>query len=432
MQSINVEGMSLDALEDQLRGVQEEIKARCETLAQPAREPQAERQLLEALQNLLERRREVLMSLGLAYARSRHLVSPDETARADQAAPIPHAQREPPAQVIPQRLAPARPIPDDAPTPGARILSRPDPSSPTTIQRAPAARVVAPIERTPTQFRDEFDAEVWDALIRLLRAADPPTRDALQTLVGQVAERHALEHMLDSALGRLHLLSDENQVRFLELVQARVRAYQHHSGASHDEIHTLHHRMRDYLEDRRPGMAHGFALHHEPRRGDWLADAEALRAVLLEDLQRHPELLPEPDRPPAARPPARATSAAEDEEAASALPDDWPWWPLTRGKRALILGGARRPHTCRQYEETFGFAEVEWWEEDASTYSRVLQRVEGGTLDFIIITRFAGHDELYTLKEPCKAHGVPRARLPQGYGAGALRAWIEENLTAPA
>ncbi len=129
----------------------------------------------------------------------------------------------------------------------------------------------------------------------------------------------------------------------------------------------------------------------------------------------------------------KAEAEAECEARESPVPTDWPHFALTRGKRAVIVGGDPRPDRVERLREVFGFAQLEW-AEDATSARRLdalVQRMRNGAFDVVVVLRaFSSHrlsdavfgeDAAPCLRVLADTYGVHQVRLAIERYAGTLR-----------
>lgn len=111
----------------------------------------------------------------------------------------------------------------------------------------------------------------------------------------------------------------------------------------------------------------------------------------------------------------------------AAIPNDWPWIPVTRNHRAVIVGGDLREDARRRIQDTFGFSGVDWVTTDHSkNITNLATAIRGGTFDLVIILRrFIGHNVDRTVIPACRASDVPWVSVERGYGTSQLRIAIE-------
>lgn len=114
-------------------------------------------------------------------------------------------------------------------------------------------------------------------------------------------------------------------------------------------------------------------------------------------------------------------------EDAPLIEPDWPWWHVTKGKRAVIAGGDSRPEATERVETAFQFDEVTW---DGDLQERKLEnlvkRVRAQSVDLVFfLARFSSHAAQSALRDACKEAGVPFVRIEHGYGVQQLKLAIE-------
>jgi hypothetical protein len=163
---------------------------------------------------------------------------------------------------------------------------------------------------------------------------------------------------------------------------------------------------------------------------------QARHPRLIRMLASHTDLLDGPEFRTlrrAIRDEAEEAQAEEEEESGveEHLPIDWAWWPFTRGKRALIIGGDPREQSRARLEAAFGFEELEWVgaEFKRNNLIGVRDRVRAGRTDLVILlTRFTGHDADQIIIPACREMNVPFVCVQHGYGVVRVRHAIERFL----
>jgi hypothetical protein len=125
-----------------------------------------------------------------------------------------------------------------------------------------------------------------------------------------------------------------------------------------------------------------------------------------------------------------ARAALADDEAADAaepdLPPDWPLFPVTQGRRAIILGGEPREEARQRLQNTFRFEDLDWVSPSARTDSQMEERIRSGRMGFVIVlNRFNAHKTVDKVVRACKESGTPWAAVERGYGVNAVRLAIE-------
>ncbi|MDX2038257.1 MAG: hypothetical protein SFX72_16530 [Isosphaeraceae bacterium] len=114
---------------------------------------------------------------------------------------------------------------------------------------------------------------------------------------------------------------------------------------------------------------------------------------------------------------------------------------LTRGRRAVIIGGAVREDARKSLQKTFEFDELEW-EAHESNRPAILksleQRVRNRGIDLLLILKeFVSHSIPGTFRPLCDDFEIPCLMVEKGYGASqvaeAIRTGLlKETLSEPA
>ena len=399
---------------------------------------------------------------------------PEPAADTPVAAPatIEEPEEAEPTEVAPVPVAAPAPAPPPAPVPAPPATSvspvaavpprRPQPkATPAALARLKAVGIGGAREEA----RKRADAHLR-ALVDQLDA--PLTTDAPASIDAW------LDHL--SSLKPLPKL----QIRgALARLAARLRGLQDREPS--ETVGTLLRRLRREVGDHDIGFVYGLAQDHKPQRGDWDADAspptrakagkrnqetaeealnrlqgldlaalasdelravtaQALRSALRPDDKRLVALLA--DRvhdlkgDGALKQVRKAIlKAARAKASAPKRPDgapdaDWPLWHMTRGKTAVIVGGDPRARNRDQIRDAFGFARLEWPEHDNTYLQRLKQRAEQGTVDVIIIIRFAKHIVDDTVLDPIRSDTTRWVRIDHGYGVAKIRRCMERHWAA--
>lgn len=132
----------------------------------------------------------------------------------------------------------------------------------------------------------------------------------------------------------------------------------------------------------------------------------------------------------------RASVAEDvDEQAEEAtpvdIPPDWRWWPRTRGRRALMVGGDPREPNRLRLKDAFEFSELDWEPAEfrRNSLQTVRDRVRSGKVDLVIILgSFVGHDADDIILPACRERSVDWVHVDRGYGVVRLRRAIERFL----
>ncbi len=114
---------------------------------------------------------------------------------------------------------------------------------------------------------------------------------------------------------------------------------------------------------------------------------------------------------------------------------DWPFWHLTRGRRAAVVGGDPREDARQRLQEAFGFASLDWVDPAPRKLGALKARVAGGRLHVVLINRYAGHTVDNALLRGAVADDLSRWVRTESYGVRAVREAMEahwRSLSQPA
>jgi hypothetical protein len=94
---------------------------------------------------------------------------------------------------------------------------------------------------------------------------------------------------------------------------------------------------------------------------------------------------------------------------------------LTRGRKALLIGGAVREDARKSLQQTFEFDELEWEPYEGSrpaALKSLEQRVKNQGMDMVLILKdFVGHAVSERLRPLCEEFNIPCLMVEHGYGA---------------
>ena len=97
---------------------------------------------------------------------------------------------------------------------------------------------------------------------------------------------------------------------------------------------------------------------------------------------------------------------------------------LTKGKKALMIGGAAREDARRTNQQFFEFSELEWepYESTRPALMKSLeQRVKNRGIDLVLILKeFVAHHVPERLRPLCEESGIPCLMVEHGYGANQI------------
>jgi hypothetical protein len=111
------------------------------------------------------------------------------------------------------------------------------------------------------------------------------------------------------------------------------------------------------------------------------------------------------------------------------VPASWPFFSLTEGLTAVILGGDPRSEVAERAREAFRFASCVWEEKDGRRVEALARRIRAKSIDLVILLRgYLAHGESDVMIAACKETGVPFAIVESGYGITAVKLGIERFL----
>jgi hypothetical protein len=374
------------------------------------------------LRELLRKRLELAQQAGVAAlaqwrAARRTSVSTEANGVTEQAAPLPPQLEDAETQVtMPAESSPAEaPVP--TPTPPATASDAPAPVSARQLEEFKAA-FTAPAS-TPRVVPKADDRTLLLALARHVSIAEEvATSGAFEQEVEQL-ERAAAEERQK----RWREMSREAQVRWLSLLVAWTKALDADAFRLHEpntRLAAVFRLLRSFSIGDNPGFVHGFARTHTPRwGGTWRMDAlHHLREV-------RPE--PEPVSVKARKASKAKAAVAEEDEDDAALPEvlsDWTFRDRAQGLRVVMLGGEVREERRAALERAFQFESLEWVPTDRPRLVESLaERAERGSVDVILVTKFASHGGSVGIQKSSKA---PFLTMRHGYGVATVRQVLEE------
>ncbi len=108
---------------------------------------------------------------------------------------------------------------------------------------------------------------------------------------------------------------------------------------------------------------------------------------------------------------------------------------FTRGKNALMIGGAVRDDARRLLLRTFGFGDLEWVSYQSSKpalMDSLLERVRNRNIDVVILLKnFIGHHVSGAFWPLCKEVEIPCAMVEHGYGAAQVAEALRRSVPRP-
>jgi len=250
------------------------------------------------------------------------------------------------------------------------------------------------------------------------------------TIAEEVGTGGAFEHeveQLERAAAeerqkRWREMSRDAQVRWLSLLVAWTKALDEDAlrlQESTTPLAAVFRVLRSFSIHDNPGFVHGFARNVSPRWGKtWRMDA----------LYHLREVRPEPVAVAVKPKKTSKAKAAPEEEGGDEGPEellaDWAYRDRARGLRVVMLGGEVREERRAALEQAFQFESLEWVSTDRPRLVESLaERAERGSVDIILLTKFASHGGSVTIQKVSKA---PFLTMRHGYGVSTVRQVLEE------
>ena len=116
----------------------------------------------------------------------------------------------------------------------------------------------------------------------------------------------------------------------------------------------------------------------------------------------------------------------EADDRSSLIPDDWPHFKHTEGKRAVIIGGDPRRQAAKRIGSAFRFDTVEWLDSDARRVQSLANSVRSGSIDVVILLRsFISHRHVDMLLPAVKDSPALMVLVDMGYGVTQVKQAIE-------
>lgn len=123
------------------------------------------------------------------------------------------------------------------------------------------------------------------------------------------------------------------------------------------------------------------------------------------------------------------TDEMESDPSIDALGPAWPWFALTSGKRALIVGGEERPRQLERLRTVFKFASLDWHVTEGSItpLRQAVAKIQSGKVDLVLmIHRWCGHDADRLLKPACTKSGAAFIPVQGGHSVTGVSVALEK------
>ena len=294
-----------------------------------------------------------------------------------------------------------------------------------------------------------------------------------------------------SLMRELKATDEALQVLWLSFVGALGHCLQQRAPQRGPSVDRVFIELNRFRQSHITRFVHGLARHHEPQFGSWFSDAQrhgnALEAIIQRRLQKCSrtgmdpgssqnkveEVLDECDGGPdlrrrlgklvaqglsvdtrvlrllasveaelttpelsSLRKRVRAQIAFDGLDTGASdkpqsLPDDWPFLPLTQGRRAVVVGSAGRDHQLESLQRAFGFESVECVDTSGGLrrLQSLVQSVEPGDERLLLVMhRYISHKAARRVWE--KRGEVRVVGVDSGFGVEAVRRGIERHCKA--
>lgn len=128
-------------------------------------------------------------------------------------------------------------------------------------------------------------------------------------------------------------------------------------------------------------------------------------------------------------------NATKDEENATLAAQFADLISLTKGRKALMIGGSAREDMRRTLERVFDFEDLDWENYEGSRpamLDSIEQRVRNGSLDLVLLLKnFIGHHVPERLRPLCEQSGIPCLMIEHGYGPAQVAEALRKGLIKP-
>lgn len=105
---------------------------------------------------------------------------------------------------------------------------------------------------------------------------------------------------------------------------------------------------------------------------------------------------------------------------------------LTRGRKALMIGGSAREEMRRTLQKVFQFDELDWENYEGSRpvfLDSLEQRVRNRSIDLVLLLKnFIGHHVPERLRPLCQQHEIPCLMIEHGYGPSQIAEALRKGL----
>ncbi len=330
----------------------------------------------------------------------------------------PAVEATPPATAAPPPIEPAPvPIPP-APASDAQLAA-----FKSVVQAKGLGATALP---TPSSTPSPSVQKPWPITLHELMCLLGPRETDLDDAVALVEELDALDEVATRERQLQWVrFPIEVQKHWLSHLVARTRAMRDHPSSEGvlDRLKKIRAVYPQWAREFVPGHVNGLQLKHMPINGSWADDADEHWQALVEIVGQE---VPQARKVPPTR--KKKERAVVEEEPAVVEPD-WPLLPITRGKTAVIVGGAPKEPNRDRLETFLRLATLEWPVIDGPRkVEAVAQRIAKGTYDVVLIVQaHISHPEAERILAAAKASRT-RWAMAEGYGATAVRQGLERFL----
>jgi hypothetical protein len=442
-------GSDLDSLLDALDNADRAVR---EVYRKLADDPDLATEHETVLRELHAKRTELSRRVGMAalaeWRAARSAVQPvaDDstgTTAADQSTAESIVEREATGVVAPTPSEPEPlPQPPGTDAPASESLVSPPPSS-VPLPPAPASDAQlahwkqtvhskglgATTTMSPTATPSPSVQKPWPITLHEMMCVLGPREMDLDDRVALVDELDALDEVATTERQALWVrFPIEVQKHWLSHLVARTRAMRDHPS-SETVLGRLKKIRAVYPEWARtyvPGHINGLQLKHAPIAGSWANDADEHWRAICAVVERE---VPTARKSPPTR--KKKERPVVEEEPVLVEPD-WPLLPITRGKTALIVGGAAKEPNRDRLEVFLRLATLDWPDIDGPRkVEAVAQRIAKGAYDVVIVVQTQiGHPEAERIIAAAKSSRT-RWAMVDGYGVAAVRQGLERFVKPP-
>lgn len=110
----------------------------------------------------------------------------------------------------------------------------------------------------------------------------------------------------------------------------------------------------------------------------------------------------------------------------TSIPENWPYWPLVEGKRAVMFGADPREPARLAIQDAFRLRELEWIDGDKPrAVESLVERIRAGSMGLVFVNKFNSHNGTNQVLKAAKRAKILAIVIRQGYGINAVREGFE-------